>query len=118
MLRLPSTAFLLALFSSAAFPQSPSHPLSIYWDDHGVPYVVSDDDAAAIYGQGWAVAEMQFPTLQLHFAKCRGESAKHLAASSSIDDFYVQSDLTAKRLGLPQTANAIYAAMDPRVRLT
>lgn len=89
-----------------------SERVRIYWDNHNVPYIQATSDPAVLWGQGWALAECNYPVLRLHHAKSMGYSAKYLGGGS----FYVENDFYVKQLEIPEISQGIYAAMPANVK--
>jgi hypothetical protein len=92
--------------------------VEIHWDEHNVPYVISDDDRGVIYGQGHAQGECFGLFIKAEFVRWRGQSSafyKGVSLPSGMTSSE-ESDLLRYRAGVPQFAEAVAARMTPRVR--
>lgn len=101
---------LAGLASAAAVASASAQSVTIHWDDHNVPYIVSGSDAAAFYGYGWALAEYQYPILEFTYAQSTGRLAELFVEPGPLSD-YVGRDKDVLTQGTPALAQTIYDNM-------
>jgi len=62
-------------------------------DAHGVPHVISDSDAGALYGLGWATAEDRLAQMHVTVLRAQGRLAEHFGAA------HVETDVRVRVMG-------------------
>jgi len=98
-------ALFLAASAAAAAPRA-----EILWDRYGVPHIFAADRESMFYADGWAQAQAQGNLLLMLYGESRGRAAEYWGASHLELDRWVQLN------GVPERAQAWYAAQDPTFR--
>src|SRR3954451_786600 len=93
----------------------PARPLAagkgeILWDRYGVPHIFAADRESMFYGQGWAQMQAQANLLLQLYGESRGRAAEYWGPS------HVELDRWVHLNGVPERAQAWYAAQDPTFR--
>ena len=81
-------------------------PIQIHRDENGVPYVVADNKADVIRGQGFVSAQDRLFQIEFYRALIKGELAEIIGPSM------VQSDIKMRVFNLPQLAKNSFANLN------
>ena len=107
----------LVLFFSLAGSMLPAAALSqaplatIHRDAWGVPHVLSETDAGAVFGMAWALAEDDWPLIEENYLRSLGRTAELHGASA------LPGDWMARALRIVPLSIAEYDAASPRMRM-
>jgi acyl-homoserine-lactone acylase len=82
----------------------------ILWDTYGVPHIYAASRESMFYAHGWAQMRNQADLLLLLYGESRGRAAEYWGAAHLDLDRWVQIN------GVPERAQAWYAAQDPVFR--
>lgn len=85
-------------------PEGWQYRAVVRWTSHGIPHVLADDVPSAIYGQGYAFAQLNGCVLADQVLKVRSERASFLGPGD--DEEHVRSDLVLKFLKVYDNAQA------------
>src|SRR5687768_4122667 len=83
---------------------------TIHRDAWGVPHVLSDTDAGAVFGMAWALAEDDWPLIEENYLRALGRTAELHG------DRAVNGDWMARALRIVPLSIAEYKAASPRMR--
>jgi len=97
----------LACLASSAFAAQNSE---ILWDTYGVPHIYAADRESMFYAHGWAQMRNQADLLLLLYGQSRGRASEYWGGKYFDLDRWVQVN------GVPERAQAWYAAQDPTFR--
>lgn len=100
---------LLALFLAAGSTAFAAQT-EILWDRYGIPHIFASDRASMFYAEGWAQAQAQGNLLLMLYGESRGRAAEYWGPDHLALDRWVQLN------GVPERAQAWYAAQDPTFR--
>jgi acyl-homoserine-lactone acylase len=109
-MRLPVLFVVLAgaLLPAAARSQEPA--ATIHRDAWGVPHVLSETDAGAVFGMAWALAEDDWPLIEENYLRALGRVAELNGAGE------LPGDWMARALRIAPLSIAEYQAASPRLR--
>ncbi len=82
----------------------------IHRDAWGVPHVLADTDADAVFGMAWALADDDWPLIEGNYLNALGRSAE-LRGESALPD-----DWMARALDIVRLSQEEYAAAPPRLQ--
>lgn len=85
-------------------PEGWKYRAVVRWTSHGIPHVLADDLNSAIYGQGYAFAQLNGCLLADQVLKVRSERAAFFGRGD--DDAHVRSDLVLEFLEVYANAEA------------
>src|ERR1700735_4074492 len=109
MLSSMRTSLLLLIFvaasTAAAAPKA-----EILWDRYGVPHIFAADRESMFYANGWAQAQGPGNLLLMLYGEARARAAEYWGPTHLELDRWVQLN------GVPERAQAWYAAQDPGFR--
>ncbi len=94
-------ALFLGLSSCQAQPRT-----EILWDTYGVPHIFSPDSEGMFEAQGWAQMEAHGDLILRLFGQARGRAAEYWGEE------YLESDIRARTLSLPERAASWSRAQD------
>lgn len=101
LLMLLAVGMLCVTVTHAQGESLPEHP-EILWDVWGVPHIFSPDYEGLFYGFGWAQMQNHADLILKLYGEARGRAAEYWGAD------YLQGDILAHTLGIPQEAAAGY----------
>ena len=102
--------------SPGAAPESgpqadpPAPAATVYRDAFGVPHVLSDTDAGALFGMAWALADDDWPLMEENYLHALGRHAELVGEAG------VAEDRLARALDIVPLSRAEYEAAPPRLR--
>src|SRR5688500_11153178 len=99
-------ALIIGMMTGAAGAQT----ATIHRDAWGVPHVLSDTDAGAVFGMAWALAEDDWPLIEENYLRALGRTAELHG------DGAVRGDWMARALRIVPLSIAEYEAASPRMR--
>src|SRR5688500_6097913 len=99
-------ALIIGMMTGAAGAQT----ATIHRDAWGVPHVLSDTDAGAVFGMAWALAEDDWPLIEENYLRALGRTAELHG------DRAVHGDWMARALRIVPLSIAEYDAASPRMR--
>ncbi len=108
--------YLTILFISVLIPitylnAQVDHLSVIKWDTWGVPHISGATDAEAYYAFGWAQMKAHGDIILKSYGKARGRSAEYWGGNPNL-----QSDLTSRKLNIPQRAHDWYDAQNDNMK--
>ena len=98
-----------SLFLPVAHAQAPL--ATIHRDAWGVPHVLSETDAGAVFGMAWALAEDDWPLIEENYLRSLGRNAELHGESA------LPGDWMARALRIVPLSIAEYRAAPPRTRM-
>lgn len=114
---LASLSLLAACGNEASAPQTADEamaeesaaeaPVTLRWDEWGVPHIAAEDMAGAFYGLGWAHMQLHGDLILELYGRARGCAAEYWGAG------YLERDVMARTLGVPQRAQEWFDAQTP-----
>ena len=104
-----SIALAGSILPIAARAQAPT--ATIHRDAWGVPHVLSETDAGAVFGMAWALAEDDWPLIEENYLRALGRTAELNGASA------LPGDWMARALRIVPLSIAEYDAVPPRTRM-
>lgn len=100
-----------------AYP-GPTDSVAITWDDFGVPEIVANTDAGALYGWGYAMSVDRFFQMEMARRELKGKQAELLGENVEIGEDVllfsrdpVESDRDVRRLRIPQYLSEMHDAL-------
>ena len=103
--------FLSLLSAFSCLQAQGDHVSVIKWDTWGVPHISGETDAEAYYAFGWAQMKAHGDIILKSYGKARGRSAEYWGGKQNL-----QSDLTSRKLNVPQRAHDWYAAQNGKMK--
>jgi acyl-homoserine-lactone acylase len=104
-----SIALLGSPLPAPAPAQAPS--ATIHRDAWGVPHVLSETDAGAVFGMAWALAEDDWPLIEENYLRALGRTAELHGTSA------LPGDWMARALRIVPLSVAEYDSSPPRTRM-
>ncbi len=95
-------------------PADHTYRAVIRWTSHGIPHILADDIPSALYGQGFAFAQLNGCILADQILKVRSERAMMLGPGEN--DEHVRSDLVHKALRVYEKAETGYPEQSEEIR--
>ncbi len=83
---------------------------TIHRDAWGTPHVFSETDAGAVFGMAWALAEDDWPLIEVNYLNALGRSAELLGEDG------VRDDWMARAMEIGPLSTREYEAASPRMR--
>jgi len=112
MRKLFLTIQLISILSTTIYMNAQSnHSSIIKWDTWGVPHISGATDAEAYYAFGWAQMKAHGDVILKSYGKARGRSAEYWGGNQNF-----QSDLTSRKLNVPQRAQDWYDAQNDNMK--
>ena len=111
-MHLPSLllAILAGWFLLPAYAQAQVPSATIHRDAWGVPHVLSEADAGAVFGMAWALAEDDWPLIEENYLRALGRTAELHGERA------LPGDWMARALRIVPLSVAEYDAASPRMR--
>ena len=103
-------ALLIACTLATAPRAASAQTATIHRDAWGVPHVLSDTDAGAVFGIAWALAEDDWPLIEENYLRALGRIAELNGEGA------VAGDWMARALRIVPLSIAEYEAASPRMR--
>src|SRR6187200_1806473 len=82
-------------------------PLSITWDNWGVPHIAGNTDEELMYADGWAQMQLHADLITQLYGRARGRGAEYWGKQK------LQEDILINTLGFPELAADWTAKADP-----
>ena len=95
----------LAFFLQFSFAQS--KPVTITWDEWGVPHIYGNTDEELMYAEGWAHMQLHANLITELFGRARGKGAEYWGKDKLDEAIMINT------LGFPELAEKWTATQDP-----
>lgn len=99
-----ATVATLMLANSVTATEEVEHPVRVWFDDNRIPYVISDTDLGAMYGDGWIHAMCAGREIMDNWIRARGQTSEYDPSTAES----IEWDVLVRTLRTPELVDQVY----------